>query len=79
MERSHLTDYFSDIHQKIPDLLIKITFLGKVKIVVRLGIKSRFGIMGTGTSETILGMQFSSLTIPRLQERARPHQLIKQL
>ena len=32
--------------QKIPDWLIKITCLGEVTIAVRLGIKSRFCIMG---------------------------------
>ena len=32
--------------QEILDWLIKITFLVNVKTAVRLGIKSRFGIMG---------------------------------
>lgn len=30
---------------KIPDWLIKIMFLGQVETAIRLGIKSRFGIM----------------------------------
>lgn len=31
---------------KLPDWLIKVTLLGEVAITVRLGIKSRFCIMG---------------------------------
>lgn len=35
------------LYQKLPDWLIKkIMFLGDVKTAIRLGINSRFGIMG---------------------------------
>ena len=56
MERAHVTDYPIGTGQKIPDCLTKITLLGKVKTAIRAGIKSRFGIMGFSTSDTILGL-----------------------
>lgn len=41
---------------KIPDWLIKMIFLEEVEITIRLGIKSRFGIMGFSTSDAIWGL-----------------------
>lgn len=57
--RTHVTDYFIGIDQKIPDWFIKVTFLGKAKIIIRSGIKSGFGIMDFNTSDSILDVQFS--------------------
>lgn len=54
-ERIHVTDYLIGVDQQIPDSLIEITFLVKVKTAVRLGIKSRFDILSTTTSDAILG------------------------
>jgi len=51
-----------DADQKISDWLIKIAFLVKVKTASGLGIKSRFGVMGFSTSDTILGLWFFFLT-----------------
>lgn len=45
----HMTDYLIGVDQKIPDWLIKITFLIKVETAVRSSIKSRFGIMSSST------------------------------
>lgn len=45
MERIHRTDHFFGAYQKIPDCLINITFLMKVKTAVRLVVASRFSIM----------------------------------
>lgn len=56
MDRTHVTDYFLGTDQKIPDWLIKITFLGKVETAIKLDIKSRFDIMGFITSDTILDL-----------------------
>lgn len=49
-----MKNYVTDADQRIPDLLIKITFLEKVETV----IKSRFNIMGFSTNEAILGLYF---------------------
>ena len=57
MERVHMTDYLFGADQKIS--LVKITFLGKVEIATKSSIKTRFGIMGFSTSDTILGLWFS--------------------
>jgi len=38
---------------------LKITLLWKAKTALRLGVKSRFGIMGFTTSNTILSLWFS--------------------
>ena len=46
IERVHVTDYLTDADQKIPEWLIKITFLVKVETTIRLGVKTKFGIMG---------------------------------
>lgn len=61
MERALVTDYLIDVDRKIPDLLIKIMFLEKIKTAVKSGIKSRFGITGFSTSDAILGLWFSLL------------------
>ena len=45
-ERSHLTAYLIGADQKIPNRLIKITFLGKVETAIKLDIKSVFDILG---------------------------------
>ena len=45
LERIHRTDHFFGAYQKIPDCLINITFLMKVKTAVRLVVASRFSIM----------------------------------
>lgn len=58
-ERIHVTDYLIGVDEQIPDLLIKITFLVKVKTAVRLGIKSRFDILSITTSDAIWAMVFS--------------------
>lgn len=42
--------------QKIPDQLIKMTFLVTVKTAVGLDIKSRFGFVGFSTGDTIWGL-----------------------
>ena len=44
--------------KKIPSWLIKITCWRKIKTTVRLGIKSKFGIMSFSTSDTILDLWF---------------------
>lgn len=41
-DRAHATDYFIGVDQKVPDWVVGITFLGKVKTEVRPGIKLRF-------------------------------------
>ena len=51
--------YLIGSDQKIPDWFLKIIFLGEVKIATRSGIKSRFGIMGFTTRDTILVLWFS--------------------
>ena len=51
-----MTGYLIGTDQKIPNWLIKITFLRKVETTIRLGIKSRFGVMGFSPSDTILSL-----------------------
>lgn len=46
--------------QKILDSVSNITFVGKVETAVRLGIKSRFGIMSFSISHAIWGSGFLS-------------------
>ena len=59
MERAHVTHDLIDFNLKIPDWLIKITFLVmEIKTVTKPGIKSRFG-MGFSTSNAIWGLRFS--------------------
>ena len=53
MERACVTDYLLGADQKIPDWLIKILFLGEAETAIRSSIKTRFGIMGFSTSDTI--------------------------
>ena len=67
-----MTGYLTGADQTIPNWLIKITFLGKVETTVRLSIKSRFGIMGFSTSDSILGPRFFSLTIPPFDQSFQP-------
>ena len=50
MERAQVTDYLIGVDHRIPDWLIKITFLGEVRATIRSGIS---------TSDTILGLWFS--------------------
>ena len=59
MEKSQETDHLKDADYKIPDFLIKTTFLGKVKATVRSGVTPRVGIMGFNKSEAILKLWFS--------------------
>ena len=54
---------FIGADQKILAWLVNVIFLERVKTACRLGIKSRFGIMGFGTSDAILGLWFFSLTV----------------
>lgn len=63
MERAQLADYLIGEDQKITDWLIKITLVGKVESAISLGIKSRFSFMGLSTSDAILDLWFSSLTM----------------
>lgn len=51
-----MTDYFILADHKVPYWLIKITFVVKVVTAVRLGIKSRFCIMGFSTRIAILSL-----------------------
>ena len=62
MEWSYVTDYLTGADQKTWDRLIKIIFLVKVETAIRLGIKSRFGILGFSTSDAIWGLWFLFLT-----------------
>lgn len=55
-----MTDYLTGTDQKIPDWLIKVAILGKVKAAIRSGIKSQLGSMGFSMSDTILGLWFFS-------------------
>lgn len=48
-----MTDCLLVLDQKIPYKLIKIVFPGKVEIAVRLGSKSRLGIMGFSTNDAV--------------------------
>lgn len=57
MERAQVADYLIGGKENIPDWLVTI-FLGKVKTAVRLGTKSRFGIMGTKVNDAIWGLVF---------------------
>lgn len=42
-ERAHVTDCLIGADQKIPDRLVKTTFLGEVESSARSGINPRFG------------------------------------
>lgn len=63
VERSAVRYGLLGVDQKITDTLTKIMILEKVEIAVRSGTESRFVIMGFGTSDTILGLCFFSLTV----------------
>lgn len=69
MERAPGTDYLMGADQKIPDLLIKITFLGKVETVGKSDFKSRFGIMGFSTNDAILVLWFFILIVGRMRSQ----------
>ena len=58
VERTHVTDHLIRAGQKTPNWPIKMTYLKEAEIAVRSNIKSRFGIMGFSTSNTILGLCF---------------------
>ena len=45
MERAGMADYLHGADQKIPDWLIKVAFQREAQTEIRLGIKSRLGIM----------------------------------
>ena len=62
MEWFHVTDYLTGADQKTSDWLIKILLLVKVETAIKLGIKSRFGILGVSTSDAIWGLWFLFLT-----------------
>ena len=47
-ERVYYEDYLTGAKQKIPDWLVKITFLGKAETTTKLGIKSWFSDKGLG-------------------------------
>lgn len=47
------------LDRKIPDCLIKMTFLVKVETAIRSGIKSRCGVMGFSISDIMWGLWFS--------------------
>lgn len=51
--------------QKFSGWLIKVTFLVNTETTIRLGLKSRFGITGFSTRDTILGLWFFSLIYSR--------------
>ena len=51
-----MEDGLSDANQEAPDQLIKTVFPVKVETATMSGIKSRFGIMGFGTSHAILSL-----------------------
>ena len=61
VERAHGTDDLIGADQRIPDWLTGILFLAKVETAVRLGIKSRFGILGFSTTNTFWGLWAFSL------------------
>ena len=46
VKRAHLTSYLIGADQKIPNRLIKTTFLGKVETAIKLDVKSVFDILG---------------------------------
>lgn len=54
-----MTDDFIGAGQKIPDWLIKSTFLGETEIAIRSGMKSRFGVMSFSARDAILSLWFS--------------------
>lgn len=58
IERTHVTDRLIRAGQKTPSWPIRMAYLGEAEIAVRSNIKSRFGIVGFSTSDTILGLCF---------------------
>lgn len=63
MEKAPMAGYVIGVNQKI-QLLIKITFQRQVKTAVRLGIKSRLGIIDLSMNDVICGPWFFPLTVP---------------
>ena len=57
-----MTDYLTGADQKTSDRLIKIILLVKAETAIRLGIKSRFGILSFSTGDAIWGLWFLFLT-----------------
>ena len=43
MEKAFGTDYLTNADKKLPDWLVKTTFLGQVETAIKLGIKPGFG------------------------------------
>lgn len=72
-----MIDYHIGADQKIPDFRIKITFLVKVEIASRLGIKYMRGIVGFSTNETILCQWFSSLIVPNAELAETQQRFVK--
>ena len=56
--RARVADDLTGADQKIPDRLVKTTFLGNVETAVRLVIKSWFADVGLSTGDSILGLLF---------------------
>ena len=52
-----MTDYFIGATRKVHTGQLRVQFLGKVEIAIKLCIKSRFGILGK--SKAIRGLGFS--------------------
>lgn len=75
--RAPMTDYLIGADPKIPDGLTKIIFLVKMETAVRSDIKSRFGIMGFSTSDTILGLWVFFLTELKEERRQSKDRLIE--
>ena len=55
MTRAYMTDYLTDVDQKLLVWLIKILFLGKTETTIRSSIKARICTMGFNMSDVILG------------------------
>lgn len=64
MKKGRVTDHFILADHKVPYWLIKITFVVKVVTAVRLGIKSRLGIIDLSINDAICGLWFFPLTVP---------------
>lgn len=58
-EKAPVTDYLIGVGQKIPHWQIKTIFLGDVETAIRSGSKTKFGITGFGTSDTMWGLWFT--------------------
>lgn len=56
--RVYVSEYLVGNDQKIPDLPVKTTFLGKVETAIELSFKSGFADMEVSASQSILGLLF---------------------